>query len=128
HKSFVDFMVTLPADSKFHFDRAHHEHRFAAGCFLSLESLHFNMGNVETSYLQNDAIPGLIDRIPSHLNYSNQFWAAHLTACRSGTFPPNRIAEFLKSKLLYWLEVMSITQSVGRAAESLESLLTWCTV
>ncbi|KAJ7929527.1 WD40-repeat-containing domain protein, partial [Mycena leptocephala] len=128
HKSFVDFLVNLPADSEFHFDRAHHEQRFAAGCFLSLESLHFNMGNVETSYLQNDDIPGLIGRIPSHLKYSNQFWAAHLTACRSGTFPPNRIAEFLKSKLLYWLEVMSITRSVGWAAESLESLLTWCTV
>ncbi|KAJ6605456.1 WD40-repeat-containing domain protein, partial [Mycena vulgaris] len=125
HQSFVDFLVTHPTDSKFYLNKEHHERRFAAACFSAMKALHFNMGNIETSYLRNDDIPGLRDRIPNHLKYSCQFWATHLENSGAGEFSPNIFTTFMKSQLLYWLEVISIEQMLGTAAESLAALSRW---
>ncbi|KAJ6514673.1 hypothetical protein DFH09DRAFT_1049101 [Mycena vulgaris] len=125
HKSFVDFLVTRPTQSRFYVSKEHHEHRFAAACFSGMKALHFNMGNIETSYFPNDGIPGLQDIIPSHLKYSCQFWATHLENSGAGVFPLNIFATFMKSQLLYWLEVMSIERILGTAAESLAALIRW---
>ncbi|KAJ6605467.1 hypothetical protein DFH09DRAFT_967241 [Mycena vulgaris] len=125
HQSFVDFLVTRPTDSKFYLNKEHRERRFTAACFSSLDNLHFNMGCIETSYLRNDDISGLRDRIPNHLKYSSQFWATHLKNSGAEAFPRNTVAKFMKSQLLYWLEVMSIEKMVGKAVESLATLMTW---
>jgi len=129
HQSFVDFLINQSTNSKFHFDREHHKQRLTSACFSSMaQELDFNMGKIPTSYHRNDDIPGLLEKIPSHMLYSCQFWAAHLKNCGSSNFLGNRVMEFMESQLLYWLEVMSIGRMVGRACESLQALITWSVV
>ncbi|KAJ6590132.1 hypothetical protein DFH09DRAFT_1425797 [Mycena vulgaris] len=126
HQSFVDFLVAISANFKFHCSRQHHEQRLASACFSTMErTLHFNMGNIQTSYLRNDDIPDLLHSIPVHLKYSSQFWGAHLKNCVPEALMGSKVGEFMKFQLLYWLEVMSIGQMVGKAAESLELLIAW---
>lgn len=93
-----------------------------------MEELHFNMGDVKTSYLLTRDNLELAHKIPATLKYSCQFWAAHLKGCQTGAVPTSKIATFMQSKLLYWLEVMGIEGLVGQAAKCLETLIIWSTV
>ncbi|KAJ7928724.1 hypothetical protein B0H13DRAFT_2545863 [Mycena leptocephala] len=93
--------------------------------FRMAQDLHFNMGDIKTSCKPNNDILGLLDKIPRHIQYSCQFWAAHLKNCGSGDFPWCRVVAFMESQLLYWLEVMSIGQKIGTACDSLQELIIW---
>ncbi|KAJ7936136.1 hypothetical protein B0H13DRAFT_1699421 [Mycena leptocephala] len=42
HQSFLDFLATLPSNSKFRFNKANHELRLTAACFATMEALHFS--------------------------------------------------------------------------------------
>ncbi|KAJ7314169.1 hypothetical protein DFH08DRAFT_432364 [Mycena albidolilacea] len=120
HHSFVDFLVTISADSGFHYSVIESDYRLAKACISIMKrKLHFNMGNITTSYLRNSDIPGLAERIPEYVYYSCRFWTSHL---RTIGDLRNEIRDLLQLHLLGWLEVLSIRSAVGAATESLESL------
>ncbi|KAJ7732752.1 hypothetical protein DFH07DRAFT_780864 [Mycena maculata] len=125
HQSFVDFLVNLHPGDQFQIDKMAHEQKFADACFSSMRELHFNMGDVETSYLRNDSNRGLVEKIPAQIKYSCQFWATHLKECGSEGHTTHKFVEFMKSQLLYWLEVMSIQGMVGQAVQALHLLTTF---
>ncbi|KAJ6597907.1 WD40-repeat-containing domain protein [Mycena sp. CBHHK59/15] len=87
--------------------------------------LHFNMGNITTSYLQNSDIPDLAGTIPAYLYYSCRFWASHLRNIAPTQKLWEQMRNFMQLHLLCWIEVLSIRGTVGAATESLESLLVW---
>ena len=89
-------------------------------CFTFMEKhLRFNIAGLCSSFLRNYKVYGLKqtipDIIPAPLRYASLYWAKHLSDCdfaqdRSEPRLVNRLDNFLKTKLLYWLEVLSLLE------------------
>jgi hypothetical protein len=112
--------------------RRHHQIQ-AQGCLRVLkDELQFNICRLPTSYNTNASVDDLHTRaatwISPQLNYSSRFWAFHLS--HSPVIPPllEEITQFLRRRLLNWLEILSVEDIVGSAAESLHSVLRWIPV
>ncbi|KAJ7181118.1 hypothetical protein C8R46DRAFT_598076 [Mycena filopes] len=126
HQSFVDFLVSLGEESHFNHKRIAHEQWMATACFVTMEEqLKFNIAGVESSYLCNDDIPGLAQRVPNHLYYACQFWSAHLSSTVEKTSMLSYVSSFMETELLFWLEVLSVRRVTSIAARELERLARW---
>ncbi|KIJ50837.1 hypothetical protein M422DRAFT_158740 [Sphaerobolus stellatus SS14] len=91
------------------------------------KELHFNMGQLESSYFSNKDITGLYQRldklISKPLLFSCQWWHEHLpenvdTSSNVELYEEADI--FLKKKLLFWLEVMSLMGQLPAAAGAMQ--------
>ena len=97
------------------------------------KGLKFNICRLETSYLRNDGVldlPSRIEkRIPPYLLYSCRFFAEHLSdSTNDNTSLLEEIESFLHTKLLSWLEVMSLCNQVPEAVTALHLLTGWLEV
>ncbi|KIJ51769.1 hypothetical protein M422DRAFT_136574, partial [Sphaerobolus stellatus SS14] len=91
------------------------------------KELHFNMGQLESSYFSNKDVTGLslrLDKLISKsLRFSCQWWHEHLpeNVDTSSNVELHEEADtFLKNKLLFWLEVMSLIEQVPAAAGAMQ--------
>jgi hypothetical protein len=126
HQSFVDFLISLPIESQFRCEKGEHEKRLAVACFLIMEQkLHFNIGNINTSYFLNGGVPHTSEQIPQAVYYSCRFWVTHLNHVDDGEIVLQQVQSFMHQQVLFWLEVMSIRGEVGTVSASLDSLLSW---
>lgn len=87
----------------------------ACHCFkVMAEMLRFNICEVETSYVPNNDIEGLPqrihDHIPPHLLYACANWAFHAWFALSHPVLASAAFSFLRRHTLEWLEVMSLTK------------------
>jgi hypothetical protein len=132
HLSFAEFLTDAERcrDHRFLVDQNEQHHHLTLGCLRIMKTgLKFNICGLETSYARNDEVADLSERratmIPSRLQYSCRFWAAHLLELTSGLgcFDSllKEVRELLYIRLLYWLEVMSLIEEVPA---SLVALLT----
>lgn len=129
HQSFVDFLTDRDHCSTFRVDTERHQQIMALGCFqLFQKELCFNIGKFETSYLPNDAIPGLADRIDSSIIYASQFWPDHVVAAQPELVLLQSLQDFLHSHLLFWFEVLSIIKQVCTISDTISSLQIWAKV
>jgi NACHT domain len=129
HNSFRDFLTYKKSDV-FYIDLVDAHHQLAHSCLgLMLDSLKFNICQLESSYLANGDVPDLESRIakyiPPALSYACLFWGDHLehTAFESDLFI--KLQTLFETKFLFWLEVLSVKSSVGLASRALSSLLIW---
>ena len=100
--------------------------------------LRFNICNLETSYLKNTEVPDLDRRIEENISpellYSTLFWFSHLVDYSGTTGSMEEVVsqspgslelshmltDFLPTeRSLYWLEVLSLTNNLERAVDSL---------
>ncbi|KAF9459713.1 WD40-repeat-containing domain protein [Collybia nuda] len=132
HHSFVDFLIDpKKCPTPFLIDKAA-QHKALAHASLKImkQRLRFNICNLETSHLRNKDIFDLDDQIrqniPDHLSYSCRFWAEHLRASRFDTELLQEVQEFLNERLLYWLEVLSLTKELNVVVSALSSIIRWC--
>ncbi|KAF8299614.1 hypothetical protein DL93DRAFT_604418 [Clavulina sp. PMI_390] len=119
HASFLDFLRNSP--TKYQVD-VHQAHRLLIESCLSVmfqpdRGLRFNICNLPTSFSPNHLVPNLSGLIQNNIGdalcYACQFWTFHLIAVAPGAVTDamwNRVKDLLSStKLLHWLEVMSLT-------------------
>jgi len=123
HKSFEDYLLSasfledLPNFSTVQ-DRGHHERQLAVLCLKTLVSpnLHFNMCNLDSSIIKNiDIQPTVKSAIPSLTLYSSLFWVDHLIQTPSDEKLTEVFEFVMYEKLLFWLEVMSLSGNVHEA-------------
>ena len=140
HLSFSEFITDAERcyDDRFTVDAIKQHEYVALSCLrLMDEGLKFNICDLETSYLRNDDVEDLPHRveksIPPHLSYSCCFWAEHV--CTSTTHVTKghgdlfkEIQNFLHSRLLYWIEALSLIRKVSIASASLVAMARWITV
>ncbi|EJC98429.1 WD40 repeat-like protein [Fomitiporia mediterranea MF3/22] len=128
HASFRDYLLSPERKSDpWLIDFESQKMFIASRCFEVLRGgLRFNICGLQSSYIPNDQIPGLPDRItaniPPHLEYACLFWTEHL---RDAAFSPellNELKGFLYNRLLYWLEVMCFQR---KASPTLTHAMTW---
>ncbi|KAF8181251.1 hypothetical protein K438DRAFT_1439900, partial [Mycena galopus ATCC 62051] len=129
HKSFVDFLVNLPDGSPFNCKKPEHEQQRTSACFQTMaEQLKFNITGVESSYLRNDMIPGLAQKVSNHLYYACRFWCVHLQSVVEKEPLLADISRFMHIQLLFWLEVLSARSVTGIASAALRALERWLPV
>ena len=98
------------------------------GCFRVMNKrLSFNICGLETSYKSHREVHDLHDRIAKSvtgsLSYAACSWKDHLP---NADLPPDlqqELCKFLKEKLLFWFELLSLLNSLNCAAPSLEAAL-----
>ena len=123
HRSFEDFLLSeffREQLSRFSAvqDRGHHERQLVVLCLKTLVSskLHFNMGNLESSIIKSVDIPSTVRSVISPLiSYSSLFWVDHLIQTPSDKMMTEAVRFVMHEKLLFWLEVMSLTGYVYEA-------------
>ena len=133
HRSFEDFVLSssfsqdLPEFAAVQ-DRDRHERQLAVLCLNTMASsaLHFNICGLKTSDIRNRDIPATDkSAISPLLSYSCRFWADHLvrTPCEKTLM---EVVQFVMyDKLLFWMEVMSISGRAHEAVAILKRTLEW---
>ena len=132
HTSFRDFLTNREKSGDFWVDLRDIHCQMARSCLgLLLNSLKFNICNLETSYLANKDVTDLKSRvdeyIPPALLYACRFWDNHLehTGFEEGLF--RKAQCFLEKKFLFWLEALSLTNYIGIASAACSALNKWLT-
>jgi hypothetical protein len=129
HTSFYDF-VTKKESGVFYVDLDGAHHQLAHACLgLMLHKLKFNICELESSYLANSDVPDVESRIskhiPSALSYACVYWDKHLKRLAFEHKLFAKLRFLFEWKFLFWLEVLSVKNSVGIALPALSSLVLW---
>jgi hypothetical protein len=129
HTSFRDFLVSEKSRD-FRIDLLKAHRRLAHSCLaLMLKNLKFNICELESSFLPNKDVEHLDcqirEHIPPALSYACVYWGDHLErlGIEQDLFPILR--SLFETRFLFWLEVLSVKNSVGLASRALASLNTW---
>jgi hypothetical protein len=134
HQSFVDFLLDdTVSDSKFLIKTEDGNQELALSCLRTMkEELRFNICELESSHVRNYDIPDLDIRIqafiPQHLFYSCYYWMDHLAKTRSDEKILEILRVFIYDLFLYWLEVLSVSESIDLARGMMASLTKWMKV
>jgi len=131
HQSFEDFVLSsffLQQHPEFSDvqDRVYYERQLAVLCLKTLTSskLHFNMCSLGSSIIKNIQATANTT-IPPLVSYSCQYWADHLVHTPSDETLMEAVKFVMYEKLLFWLEVMSLSGKVYEAYLILKRALTW---
>ncbi|KIM57759.1 hypothetical protein SCLCIDRAFT_129798 [Scleroderma citrinum Foug A] len=131
HPSFYDFLLDEERSGEF-FIQQGDVHRDLAVASLSVmqAGLRFNICGLETSYISNLEVADLEKRaeenIPPHLLYSCQFWATHLQGAAFDSDLAQLVGRLVTGEqMLFWLEALGISKSIGRAFGALISAERW---
>ncbi|KAG8928311.1 hypothetical protein FRC02_007093, partial [Tulasnella sp. 418] len=133
HQSFPDFMIDPNRCTNLRLlvePKIHHS-LLALQCLkLMNSSLERNICRVNDPFILNADIPNLAQTLDSsiepHLKYACRFWALHLKHADPDDQPLREaLTTFVTTKLLYWLEVLSLTQHLDSAITSLNVAHTW---
>jgi hypothetical protein len=121
HSSFFDFLKDRKrCESPLLFIGPEHEENLARRCMqLMCDSLKRNVCNLADPLVRNNDI--IAAQIPKELVYACRFWSHHLQSLPSDQEAYCLVEDFLFTKVLFWLEVMSL---IGRIDDSIPSLKT----
>jgi len=130
HTSFRDFLTNKEKSGDFCVRLRDAHRQLAHSCLgLLLKDLKFNICNLESSYLANKDVQDLNSRvdkqIPPALLYACRFWDDHLEHIDFESALFGKLRTFFEKKLLFWLEVLSLTRDVGPASAACSALNVW---
>jgi hypothetical protein len=136
HASFYDFLTNENRSISNIFIQTQVQHGEIALClFRCLErGLRRNISNIDRFKFHSE-VEDLDERntqmILQWLRYACRFWAYHLTRS-STTAPTTELVDasntFIRTKLLFWIEVLSLLGDLGLAVSSLNDAKRWCSV
>ncbi|EJD02322.1 WD40 repeat-like protein [Fomitiporia mediterranea MF3/22] len=131
HPSFLDFIGSARA-KRYEVETAILDANMAKKCLdIMAFGLKFNICSLESSYLRNDEVPDLSERvdreISKQLQYSCLYWLDHLSRSQLDGTGRISITEklrevFCRLKSLYWLEVLSLMSELKTAVSSLRDV------
>ena len=132
HTSFYDYLTNTEISSEGWFINANESKRkIAEQCFIGMDKmLHFNMCNLESLYVVNRDVVGLQERvqnyIPLFLQYICRYWSNHLQDTPYSDGMRDALKGFTYNHLLFWLEVMSVTNTLDtRGGSILTHAISW---
>lgn len=138
HSSFSEFISNAKrCPYEFLVNRDLHNMRLAVACFrLMKDGLKFNICGLNTSYMANDDVEDLPQRMETNISpallYACRFWAAHLRETTSDHDNHEvviiEVKDFFYTRLLFWLEVMSLNKEVLTANVALLTAAHWIQV
>lgn len=131
HTSLYDYLISEEACGKAWFINEEREKaRISLRCFELMEGLRFNICGMQTSYKLNKDVDNLENRVKENIStsllYACRHWATHLREAPYSEDLCKQLESFAKNRLLYWVEVLSLTGSLyDYLLQSLENAITW---
>ncbi|KAG8764561.1 hypothetical protein FRC12_008024 [Ceratobasidium sp. 428] len=130
HASFADYMLSSARSGRFYCNQALHSKLLAERCFEAMRrSLHFNVCGLESSYMRDDQVSDLQDRInlsiPSHLFYACRYWGEHSILADDLEELKSMMESFLNKQVLFWIEVMNLKQAAREGILALAKAYRW---
>jgi hypothetical protein len=128
HASFRDYLTNRKRSGTqpWFVDREKQSQTLALGCLRVLNTkLKFNVCGLEDSHLLNSQVQDLPARIEQCLaldvTYASKYWANHLNeADVEAEELTKSIRDFVNTRFLYWLEVLSLLEQVSIGSKALE--------
>ncbi|KAJ3771585.1 hypothetical protein FB446DRAFT_613464, partial [Lentinula raphanica] len=135
HPSFHDFLVDPGRcrDHRFALDAPLHHERLAIRCFeIMIFHLKRNICELDDTTQLNKEVDNLATLrskfIPAHLVYACSYWGLHLSRSRPSATSDRLLMllkEFVGSKLLHWLEVLSLQSIMDTALPAIGHAQAW---
>ncbi|KAF4609761.1 hypothetical protein D9613_011913 [Agrocybe pediades] len=130
HASFPDFLCNKARSCEFHCNAIEHNTKLAHSCFdMMSKELHFNMCDLESSYDFDEDVPDLEWKIQANISaallYACKYWSSHLVHCDLTSSIHYQLVEFLKFRLLFWMEVLNLTKFISTGSKLLSDTLNW---
>ena len=132
HTSFYDYLLSSSTKNEaWHIDETESKRNIAEQCFIGMgRMLHFNMCRLESSYVANKDVVDFEERvqsyIPSSLYYICCHWSNHLRDTLYSDGMRDTLRVFAYNHLLFWLEVMSVTNTLDtRGGSILTHAISW---
>jgi hypothetical protein len=128
HASFIDFLTDQERNKAYHVDVNSQGGPLALSLLRQMnQTLRFNVCRLDTSYKFNTDVEDLDKRIqdyiPAHVSYACRFWGEHVDNFNGHVeLLVSEADQFMREKLLFWLEVLSLIGCVDRAPEQLKYL------
>ncbi|KAG9090935.1 hypothetical protein FS749_000190 [Ceratobasidium sp. UAMH 11750] len=134
HQSFGDYMMDENCPEQYRIDLHAQNAELAASCLqVMLQSLRFNICGLEDSFKMNRDVADLQVRIETNIRpeliYSCVYWASHLV------IPPFTVISSTTIKLLdallcgkhllYWIEILSLTNELHAMVWAMDKLIKW---
>ena len=132
HASFSDYLQSPDrANDPWFIDISNAKSQLAERCFVVMEvRLHFNICALETSFVLNEDVPDIEDRvkvgIPPYVEYACAYWSHHLVEAPTGPSLIDAVSKFAYGQLLFWFEAMSLTEKFRvNATRALSTAASW---
>ncbi|KAG8971432.1 hypothetical protein FRC05_011111 [Tulasnella sp. 425] len=135
HPSFYDFITTPGRQSgRFLITSSEGHARLAKLCLETMQSLlQKDPCSLGSPWVLHSDVADLQVRLdgaaPTHLRYSCRFFGSHISLSPRGDEALGHLLDvFCESKLLMWLEMMSLSGDIDGAIHSIQLLKSWCHV
>jgi hypothetical protein len=127
HKSVFDFLTQRVHESLRITVPIHHS-AVARSIFRVMEGLRFNIADLPTSYRCNAEMidqSTVKEKIPPYLVYACNFWGYHVEKSEFEEYIEKEMGMFLRTRFLFWLEVMSLYNKMSLVGLALECAIKW---
>ncbi|CAE7063802.1 unnamed protein product [Rhizoctonia solani] len=130
HASFPEYMLAESRSKRFHCNESKSNETLAHRCFEVMGSeLRFNICALESSYFTDDKVQDLEARvarcISPTLSYACRYWSSHLRPAPKNDATGDLLVDFLSNRLLFWMEVLSLSRCIGIGAPMMQQAQTW---
>ncbi|TFK97743.1 hypothetical protein BDV98DRAFT_607426 [Pterulicium gracile] len=133
HKSFPDFMLDGNRSPRITCARSLTHGTFAQTCIdTMLKSLSFNMCNLPSSYLFDNEVIDIRERLEegilgvNALEYSCRFWMSHVGSSVLDNTLSAKVSMFARDKILYWIEAMNLLGARSECWATVSEMVQWC--
>jgi hypothetical protein len=134
HASFPDYMFDRRRSERFHCDAQSHNGILAQLCFDMMKTPNppFNICGLESSYLFDKDVPNLDEKVDNNISkelyYACRYWGTHFELSKTSEDLVCALYDFLSVRLLLWMEVLNLKQSIHAGAGILYRIQTWSQV
>jgi hypothetical protein len=134
HASFPDFMLSSKRSQRFCCNPPARHTTMALACLSIVDQAKpkVNICSLPSSYMLDSEIGDLKQRVSRSitpaLTYACRYWSAHLTQGEPRDGLINHVHQFFESKLLLWMEVMSLTGHMRYGTRIIMDAEKWCSV
>ncbi|KAG8791779.1 hypothetical protein FRC12_008122 [Ceratobasidium sp. 428] len=134
HESFPNYLLNPTRSGRFYCDPGQHHAQMAQQCFtlIKIPNPPFNICNLESSYLFDDEVPGIDERVDQAISqalvYACRYWAAHIDLTDHSHDYSQLLYEFLSERLLLWMEVMNLKKKLWEGVDALHRAQNRCRV
>lgn len=133
HASFSDFMLssTRSGRSICCNETAYNKYLAIRSFELMKKQLRFNICDLETSYRFDKDVPDIevrVNTISPHLLYACEYWSEHLCRTEICDELVSYLDEFLRDRLLFWMEVLNLKKWMGDGPKILAEAQKWLLV
>ncbi|CAE6513127.1 unnamed protein product [Rhizoctonia solani] len=130
HASFPEYMLDPSRSKDLQCNEVQWNTALVQRCFEVMQSdLRFNICNLQSSYLTNAQVVDLETRVAAcispSLSYACRYWAQHLSSSTALVNIRDMLLDFLPNRLLFWMEVLSLSGGIRIGASMMQQVQTW---